>query len=229
MAAVLLALGLGAIWRGQEFWALAQDAQALEAWVASLGWMGPLALVAINAAQIVVAPIPGYVMQLAAGYLFGAVWGGIWASLGLLIGGSLAFWLARLFGRPVAARLIGGERLDRWESVTHSSSPVVWFILLLAPTGDAPYFLAGLARVSDRYILLLTLLIRVPTTFVVTAAGAGIMILSWQQLALVFAALFALLLVFLRYQTAIVQWVDSRVQSRFHKRLDSPLPRDVQG
>jgi uncharacterized membrane protein YdjX (TVP38/TMEM64 family) len=231
-AAVVVALGIGALWRGPALWAMLQDQAALEAWVAGLGWLGPLALVAINAVQIVFAPLPGYVMQLAAGYLFGPIWGGIWASLGLLIGGSLAFWLARIYGRPVAARLVGGERLDRWESVTYSSSLIVWFILILAPTGDAPFFLAGLARVAYWRILLLTLLIRVPSTFVVAAAGAGIMILSWQQLAWLFAALFAMLALFLRYQAAIVHWVDNRVRRRVHPHtqpLDTPLPHDGPG
>jgi uncharacterized membrane protein YdjX (TVP38/TMEM64 family) len=202
-----------------------QDEAALEAWVQSLGWLGPLALIGLNAAQIVFAPVPGYVMQLAAGFLFGPVWGGIWGSLGLLVGSSLAFWLARLYGRPVASRFIGSDRLARWEQVTHSTSLIVWFVLLLAPTGDAPYFLAGLAQVGYWRILLITLLVRIPSTFVVAAAGAGIMILSWQQLALVFAGLFALLVVFLRYQTAIVQWIDGRVQ----KRLDSSLSEDAPG
>ena len=225
VAAALLALGLGLAWGGPRLWAILQDEQALEAWVQSLGWVGPLALVGLNAAQIVFAPLPGYVMQMAAGFLFGPVWGGVWGSLGLVGGSSLAFWLARLYGRPVAARFIGAERLDRWEQVTHSTSLVVWFVLLLAPTGDAPYFMAGLARIGYWRILLLTLLIRVPSTFVVAAAGAGVMVLSWQQLAVVFAGLFALLVVFLRYQTAIVRWIDRRVE----KGLDSSLPGDVQG
>lgn len=223
-AAALFALGLGLVWGGPQLWAILHDEQALEAWVQALGWWGPLALVGLNAAQIVFAPVPGYVMQLAAGFLFGPVWGGVWGSLGLIFGSSLAFWLARLYGRPVAARFIGHDRLERWERVTHSTSLLVWFILLLAPTGDAPYFLAGLARVGFLRILLLTILTRVPSTFVVAAAGAGVMVLSWPQLALIVVGLFVLLVVFLRYQTVIVHWVDGRVQ----KRLDSSLSGDVQ-
>jgi uncharacterized membrane protein YdjX (TVP38/TMEM64 family) len=182
--------------------------------VSSLGWLGPLALVLLNAAQIVVAPIPGYVLQIAAGFLYGPLWGGIWGSVGLLLGGSLAFWLARLYGRPLAAYLVGNDRLERWERVTHSASALVWFMLLLGPTGDAPYFLAGLAKVSFAKVLLITLLVRVPSTFVVAAAGAGVMWLSWWQMGLIIVALAVMLTLFLRYQDRIVQWADGQVLRR---------------
>ena len=159
LSGVVIAGALAA-WRyGSTFWAVVSDEQALEAFIASLGWIGPLALVAINVAQIVVAPIPGYVMQAAAGYLYGPFWGGVWGALGLLIGSMLAMALARIFGRPLVLRLVSAERLARWERVTHSDSTVIWFMILLAPTGDLPYFMAGLAQVSFTKIFVLTLMI----------------------------------------------------------------------
>lgn len=206
-----LILVIALLWIGPQAWQLLQDEQALEAWVVELGWLGPVALVALNAIQIVVAPIPGYVVQAAAGFLFGPIWGGLWGSTGLLLGATVAFWLARFYGRPLVARLIGEERLARWEHVTHSSSTLVWIILLLGPVGDIPYFLAGLARVSFVKIFVITLAIRVPSTFVVAAAGAGVMLLTWWQIALVIAALSALVLVFFRYQEQILRWSDRHI------------------
>lgn len=219
----LVILVIGLTWVGPQAWALVQDEQALEAWVVSLGWLGPLALVALNALQIVVAPIPGYVLQVAAGFLFGPLWGGIWGSLGLLLGASIAFWLARVYGRPLVGRLVGNERLDQWERVSHSNSTLVWFIMLLSPTGDIPYFLAGLARVSFVKILVITLVIRVPSAFVIAAAGAGVMWLNWWQLALVFVGLLGLLVVFLRYQDQIMRWSDRHVQQQVEQTLRSDV------
>lgn len=221
VAAVVVIIVVALIWFGPQIWQLVQDEQALEAWVVSLGWLGPLALVAINALQIVVAPIPGYVVQVAAGFLFGPLWGGIWGSIGLLLGASLAFWLARLYGRPMVGRLVGPARLDQWEHVTHSTSTLVWFFLLLGPVGDIPYFLAGLARVSFVKILVITLVVRVPSTFVVAAAGAGVMVLTWWQMVLVVIALLGVLLLFFRYQEQILRWSDRFVQRQVNPRLHS--------
>ncbi|MEZ4676058.1 MAG: hypothetical protein R2932_17675 [Caldilineaceae bacterium] len=74
-----------------------RDRKQLQAFVDQLGWMGPLALIFFNALQIVVAPVPGYVVQLAAGFLYGPWWGGLWSTLGLAAGSMTAMWLAYLW------------------------------------------------------------------------------------------------------------------------------------
>jgi uncharacterized membrane protein YdjX (TVP38/TMEM64 family) len=217
MAIIVCTLGLALY--GQDLWTLVQDEQALEAFIIRLGWFGPLALVLLNMVQIIVAPIPGYVMQLAAGFLYGPVWGGIWGSIGLLGGAMLAMWLSRVFGRPLVTRLVGNERLAKWEQVTHSDSVLLWFVLILTPTGDLPYFLAGLSHVRFRTIFWLTLAIRVPTTFVVAAAGAGVMLLSPWQLLVAAAVLVTLLILFLRYQHDLIGRLDASVQRHVQKHV----------
>ncbi|MCL4861320.1 MAG: VTT domain-containing protein [Caldilineaceae bacterium] len=203
------------IWRfGPAVWALFQDEEGFEAFVAGLGWLGPPALVVFNALQIVIAPIPGYVVQAAAGYLYGPFWGGVWGSLGLVSGASLAMWLSRRYGRATVARMIGGDRLARWEEATHSDSTALWFVLIFAPTGDLPYFLAGLSRVSFAKVLLLTMAIRVPATFVVAAIGAGAVGLSGWQLSLFILLLACGFGLVMRYQAALLRWVDRAVQQR---------------
>jgi uncharacterized membrane protein YdjX (TVP38/TMEM64 family) len=130
----------------------------------------------------------------------------------------LAMLLARLLGRPLVERMIGAARLARWEKLTFSTGTAVWFLLLLAPTGDLPYFMAGLSHVTFTKIFVLTLLIRVPSTFVVAAAGAGILVLSGWQLALLLGGLGLLLFAFLRYQDRLLQAIDRRVDQHIPKR-----------
>jgi len=208
-------IGAVLFWRfGGDFLRLLRDEQALEALVIRLGWLGPLVLILCNAAQIIVAPVPGYIVQLTAGFLYGPLWGGIWASVGLLIGSMSAMWLSRTYGRPLVENLVGPGRLDRWERVTFSDHPVVWFILLAAPIGDLPYFLAGLAHVSFLRILLLIFMLRVPSVFVAAAIGSGVIGLTWWQIVLIFSLGGGMLLLFLRYQEQFMQWLDGRVQER---------------
>lgn len=185
---------------------LITDPAVVEAWALRLGWMGPVALIALNALQIVFAPVPGYVVQVAAGFLYGPFWGGVWGSIGLLVGSTLAFWLARVFGRPLAERLVGGDRLDQWETVTHSTSTAVWFFLLLGPTGDVPYFLAGLSSVGFAKIFVITCMLRVPAVFLAAAAGGRA--LPWWQLVLIYSVLAAMAGLFLLYQSRLRSWMD---------------------
>jgi len=199
------------IW--QQGYRLLSDEAALRAMIDRLGWLGPLALITLNALQIIVAPVPGYLVQLAAGFLYGPWWGGLWASLGLFIGGMSAMWLGRRLGRPVVERMIGSARLQRWETIIHSENIYIWFILLLGPTGDAPYYLAGLARVRFTHIALITLCIRGPSVFVAAALGAGVVTLTWWQLTLILALVGGLAAYAIRHQEWVTTQMDRWLQA----------------
>lgn len=217
---VLILLGAGAyLWLNWEtLLPLLQDPEALRAYVAGLGWRGPLALIAINILQIVVAPIPGYGLYFAAGYLFDWFWGGVWGTVGMLLGAMAAMWIARRIGRPFVMRMTGEARLQRWEEVTHSDSTLVWFLILLSPIGDTPYLLAGLAQVGFLKILILTTITRMPAAFGAAAVGSGAFALNWWQLLLI-ALVFAIpLLVFNRYRQPINDW--------FHRRVERQLRQE---
>lgn len=197
---------------GTATWTLVQDQEALKSIVTSLGWFGPIVLILLNGLQIIIAPIPGLAFPIVAGFLYGPWWGGLWATIGQLIGAMVAMWLARTYGRPLTERLVGSSRMARWEEFSLSTHTLVWCILLTAPTGDLPYFLAGLSTISYTKIIIITLVIRVPATFVVAAAGAGVPWLSWQQIGVATALLVALLLLFWRYQEPLLAWIDGRAQ-----------------
>lgn len=207
-----LIVGTIAWFWGEPIWALLTDEARIEALVQQAGPWGPLALIAINVLQILIAPIPGYVVQMAAGYLYGPLWGGIYAAVGLLVGAMFTMMLARVFGRPLARWVIGRQRLERWETVTHSDSPVIWFLMLLGPIGDIPYALAGLSSVRYRTVFLFTLLIRVPSAFLSTAIGGGVLPVGWL-VALLLAASAVALFVY-TYRDALTRWFNGIVALR---------------
>ena len=80
-----------------------------------LGWgaWGGLALVGLQILQILLAPMPGQVLGLVGGYLYGPWLGSVFNMTGTLVGSGLAMWLARRFGRPLVERLVSNRWLDR--------------------------------------------------------------------------------------------------------------------
>lgn len=205
----IIVVGVIVLWHyGPTLQQIVTDRDRLQTLVEALGWFGPIALIGLNALQIVVAPVPGYVVQLAAGFLYGPWWGGLWGTLGLFAGSMTAMWLARAYGRPLVERVVGADRVQQWEEVIHSENIYIWFVLLLGPTGDAPYYLAGLSRVRFVHIALITLLIRVPSVFVVAAVGAGVLTLTWWQFLLVLATVGLLTLLLLRQRESLTIWSD---------------------
>lgn len=218
-----LAAGFAAllIWR-DDVWLLITDEQAIEALIERAGYWGPLTLIAITILQIVIAPVPGYVVQLAAGFLFGTLWGGLYGAVGILIGSMLSMFLARTLGRPLAIWMLGPERLQRWESVTHSESPWVWLMLMVTPLGDSVYLLAGLSRVSYLTILLLTLAVRIPTSFLSSAIGGGHVPFFWLVALAIVAC--AAALVGYRYREALSSWFDHTLKQRLATQQPALAP-----
>ena len=74
--------------------------------------------------------------------------------------------------------------------------------------------MAGLAHVSYWKIFTLTLLIRVPFTFLVAAAGAGMWNVTGWQLAGGIIVMGALLVLFYTYRRRLVTLLDRHVQRR---------------
>lgn len=217
---LLLLLGGGLLWLAWEpLSLLLADRGALRLWVESLGAWGPVALVLLGIVQVLVAPLPGYPIVLVSGVLFGTFWGAIYANLGILLAGMLAAWLARLYGRPLVDRFVEKAHFERVERLLENDNPWFWFLVLFLPTGDLPYFAAGLSRVSMRNYFFALCAARLPFTFALTYAAARATTLPREQLILLAAAVLLL--------GGVAYWQQERIGGWFQgllDRLPSPPP-----
>lgn len=181
--ALILVVGL-LVWRHRNtLQPVLTRADRARAWFLALGMWGPAAFVLLNALQVVVAPLPGYPIYAAAGYVFGPWAGGMYATLGMALGGGVAATLARLFGRPIVLRLAGEDNVRRWEHVVHADSLWLWAALFLGPTGDVPFHLAGLSSLPLWKTVLLGVIIRGPAAALLALLGAHLSVQSpWNRI-----------------------------------------------
>jgi uncharacterized membrane protein YdjX (TVP38/TMEM64 family) len=82
----------------------------IEPWIKAHPYTGPLAFIGIYIAAVV-AFLPGSVITLAGGALFGPIWGTIIVSISSTVGAALAFLAGRFFVRGWVERQ-AGDRLD---------------------------------------------------------------------------------------------------------------------
>ena len=124
--------------------------------VAATGPLAPIAYVLLKAVTVVLTPISGSPLRLAAGALFG-FWEGVLLSvLGGVLGGCANFWIARRFGRSVVARLLGPATLAKVEPMLDRLAN--WKALALArvvlgPLWDTLSYGVGLTRLRFRTYL----------------------------------------------------------------------------
>jgi uncharacterized membrane protein YdjX (TVP38/TMEM64 family) len=166
LAILLLAAIAWAILNRQRF-----DVGAIGQHIAGLGAWAPLAYMGLYAAGTVLS-LPGSLLGLAGGALFGPVWGAVYTLLGATIGAVLAFLAARYVAADwVAAKaggrlrqIIGGVEVVGWRFVAFAR------LVPLFPFNILNYAL-GLTRIRLVEYALTTVICMAPGTIAYTYLG----------------------------------------------------------
>jgi uncharacterized membrane protein YdjX (TVP38/TMEM64 family) len=135
-----------------SMWRWFGDRDAVTTSMDHLGFWGPIVLAILFILQVFLAFIPGQALMVACGYLYG-FWGGFLLSwLSLVIGGEIAFLLARRHGQPFAEKWISSEVLSRWNRNAQGQGIAFYAISLVMPLvpNDAMCYVAGLDRITHR-------------------------------------------------------------------------------
>ena len=152
------------------------DPETVRTTIRATGPLAPLTFLAIQALQVLVAPIPGQLLGFVAGYLFGVVLGTILSVAGATIGGYIAFVIARRYGRPIVERLVTPDAIALFDAVSADHGRLVLFLFFLVPglPDDAICFLAGVSDIDTRSFLVASVVGRTPGYFLVALAGAQV-------------------------------------------------------
>lgn len=129
---------------------------AFAAWVDGLGAVGPLVFV-VAYAVATVAFVPGSILTLTAGAVFGLVGGTAYTFAGATLGASMAFLAARhVLREPVERRLGGDERFQAIDAAIAGQGRGIVFLLRLSPAFpfNALNYALGLTGVRFRDYLL---------------------------------------------------------------------------
>ncbi|RNL39476.1 TVP38/TMEM64 family protein [Paraeggerthella hongkongensis] len=165
---------------GPEALAFVSDTERFRAWVEGMGIWGRVAFVAANAAQVVLAFLPGEPLELAAGYAFGTVEGTLWCLAASAIGTGLALLLTRTFGMRVVRLFFPPEKISevKWLRDARRFELILFLVFLIPGTPkDLLTYVAGLGTSPAWRIVALTTVGRIPSivssTLVAGALGSG--------------------------------------------------------
>ena len=145
--------------------------------IQSQGPFGVGVLFVLQLVQIIVAFIPGEVVQIAAGMLYGPVGGTIIVLIGCVISSSIIFQLVHRLGAPFVRSMVSDKYLDKFRDFERSGKlNVVVFILFLIPglPKDVFTYLVPLTDMRMRTFLILTTVGRTPGVIVSTYAASGL-------------------------------------------------------
>ena len=156
------------------------------------GPLGVLILLGLQLLQVIVAFIPGEVVQVAAGMLYGPIGGTLVILLGVVIASSVVFQLVHVLGAPFVRSMVSDASLEKFRSFEKSGKlNVIVFILFLIPGLPKDVF-TYIVRLTDMKLgtfLLLSTLGRTPGVFVSSFAASSIMEGDFTTSAIMFGTL----------------------------------------
>ena len=135
---------------------------------------GLLMLSLLMLAQVFLALIPGQALMAASGYLYGAPITLAVVASTTIIGSEIAFWLARIYGRPLIYKLASSQVIDYWDRTAGHLGPMFYLLAFMLPVfpADLMCYVAGLGKVSPRGFFFANVVGRSVTAVTFTLLGA---------------------------------------------------------
>ena len=137
---------------------------------------GSWGLLVVMIIQTIIAPIPSEALLMFSGMigidLLNIV---LFGGSGLIIGSIIAFYISRLGGKPIIAKLIGEKwigRVDRW--VERNGAKAIFFTRLIPIIPfDLISYMSGITKLEFKYYLLATVLGAFPRSFILAVIGVS--------------------------------------------------------
>lgn len=151
-------------------------AQRLVARLKAAGGMGVLALLGIQFLQVIVAFIPGEVVQLAAGLMYGPWLGALIILAGCVISSFVVYQLVHKLGAPFVRSMVSEKHMERFERFEKSGKlDIIVFVLFLIPgmPKDVFTYIVPLTSMKVKRFLTLTTIARIPGVLASTYMAHG--------------------------------------------------------
>ncbi|MBO5099002.1 MAG: TVP38/TMEM64 family protein [Clostridia bacterium] len=148
---------------------------AIEGFIEDFGVLSVFALLFIQILQIIVALIPGEVVEFAAGALFGPVWGTLIGMLGILLGQWLIFTIVIRWGNSVLSAVLDKKFMKKFKFL-HDEKKIklITFILYFLPgtPKDLLTYFMPVTGINIKAFLSITIFARIPSVVSSTIAGS---------------------------------------------------------
>ena len=151
-----------------------QDPAAFTLRMQNLGAWGPIVFMTLNIAQVLLAIIPGGPFEVAAGALWGPIWGTIMCDIAMSIGGVITFLFVRKFGMKFIELFVKREEIEsvKFLKSTEKSTMLLFLFFLLPGTPkDLMCYVVGLTDIKVSTWILINLVGRFPAILLSALGG----------------------------------------------------------
>jgi uncharacterized membrane protein YdjX (TVP38/TMEM64 family) len=193
-----------------DLYQLFSDREQIRNLISSFGSSAPPVFILIQVLQVLFAPVPGEATGFIGGYLFGALPGFIYSSIGLTVGSWINFIIGRFLGERFVRKLIPAQKFQKIDGMIKRQGVVFLFILFLF-TGFPKDYLClalGLSTLPIKIFILLTGIGRMPGTFALSLQGASLYEQNYALLGVVIGVCLILAFLCYAYREKIYLWIE---------------------
>jgi Uncharacterized conserved protein len=189
---LLLAVVFGAAYMtvGNQILALASDPNKFRLWIDSQGFWGRFTFIGIMCLQVVIAIIPGEIIEIGAGYAFGAVEGMLLCLAGAALGSAIIYLFTKRFGIKMVEAFVSQDKIKSLKFIKDAKRlDLLVFILFFIPgtPKDVLTYFIGLTPMSLRTFLIISSFARIPSVISSTIGGNALGMKDYTFAVLVFA------------------------------------------
>ncbi len=190
IAAAVLVVGLVTwlVWR--VFENEIRSPEAFKAYIEGFGWKGYLVAVGLQILQVIVAFIPGEVIEIGAGYAFGWFGGTLVCMAGCAIASAGVFLFVKSAGIKAVSIFTDPQKINnlRFLKEDKNLDRTVFFLFFLPGTPkDLLTYFVGLTRMSLSRFMAITTIARLPSLVTSTVGGHFVSEKNYMMAVIVFA------------------------------------------
>lgn len=165
------------IWYSPEIMKLTLSLDDFRDYIHSTGKWGPIFLLLFQILQTVIAPIPGEVVQVAGGYIYGTCLGALLITVGMLMGAIIAFTFTRGLGGTWIKRMLEKDKF-KWMAhmMEDKKFSIFLFIVFIIPglPKDLFIYAAGLTTIKPLKFFTILLVARFPWLLASVSVGSNL-------------------------------------------------------
>jgi len=138
------------------------------------GW-GIMTYITINLLQCVVIPIPTTLTVLVGTAIYGPFVAFLYATIGVILGSSIAFFIGRYCSRPAINWIFGKEKVEKYQNLLNKRAELILFLTLTLPffPDDLICMMAGVCNIKYIKFLLISIFARGVGLATISFFGSG--------------------------------------------------------
>ncbi|MBR2020810.1 MAG: TVP38/TMEM64 family protein [Clostridia bacterium] len=157
------------------------------------GVFGFIVMLFIQISQVIVALIPGEIVEFVAGTLYGWFGGLVFCLLGIAVGQCIVFIAVRFLGETLVERAAGSKAMTKYKFLRDEKRlKTVIFILYFLPgtPKDLLTYVVPLTKITLRDFIVISVLARIPSVVTSTLGGAAFAEKDYISLAVIYGIIF---------------------------------------